>query len=729
METSTANRARADRPGLWAITSPQRAFADLLGRRWTQGWVPFVALVAVILWALSSDPDFLASSNVNDVVLDAAITGFLVLALALTVIVGGVDISGAGTYALTSVVVLLLVQQHGVPVIVGILAGIVLGALIGALNGFLIVFIGMRPLLTTLVVLVVLRSIVTLLTQSATRSLDVQLIDDPLWTFIGAGKVALLPVPTFLLLIVCVVLHVLQTRSRIGSHVVATGASARSASEVGIAVRRVKFGCYVLGGALAGTAGVFVAVRFEAISDQIGMGQEFAILATLLLAGVSLAGGVGSIPRVLLATLALAILSKTLINLGVASNAYGVVIAVLLVLAVTLDAKFTKYKGRAIEKLSVAPATVHLSGDLPDFDAGSGTFWAVNRRLSDATAIGLGQVEGPEDCVLDQQGRLYCGDRRGWVWQFSGPDHADARIFSRPGGGPLGMVFDQGGNLIVCASGRGLVSIAPDGSARTLTDRTRRSRLSIADDRRLRLVDDVDITPDGRIWFTEATKRFKQSEWMFDVFESRPNGRLLCYDPRTEKTVTVLDNLYFPNGVCSTHEGDALLIASTSRAMVYRYFHSGDRAGQLEVFMDGLPGYLDNINRSSDGGYWIGFVGVRNPAFDLAMSDVAFKRRMVRQMPVDEWMFPNFNQGFLVKISGSGALVDCLWDQDMTEHSMVTSMREYGDHLFIGGLTNNRVGRIRIESGPACPCGQLPCATRSHGKEPQHAAYASEVQS
>lgn len=713
MATAAPTRTRVTRPSFWATTSPQRAFADLLGRRWAQGWVPFLALVAVTLWALASDPDFLVSSNLRDVMLDAAISGFLVLALALTVIAGGVDISGAGTYALSSVVVLLLVQQHGVPVWAGLLVGIGIGALVGAFNGVLIVYVGMRPLLTTLVVLVVLRSVVTLLSQSTTRSLDVTLIDDPIWTFIGAGAVMGLPVPAVLLLAVCLLLHVLQTRSRLGSHVVATGASARSASEVGIGVRTVKFGTYVLGGALAGVAGVFVAVRFEAISDQIGVGQEFAILATLLLAGVSLSGGVGSIPRLLLATVALAILSKTLINLGVVSNAYQVVIATLLILAVALDAKFTKYKGRAIEKLSVAPATVRMTGELPDFDVDSGSFWAVNRRLSAATPIGLNQVEGPEDCALDEQGRLYCGDRRGWVWQFSGPDHSEGRVFARPGGGPLGMVFDTDGNLVLCSSGRGLVSIAPDGSARTLTDRTRRSRWSIADDRRLRLVDDVDITPDGRIWFTEATKRFKQEEWMFDVFESRPNGRLLCYDPRTDKTTTVLDNLYFPNGVCSTHEGDALLIASTSRAMIYRYFHSGERVGELEVFMDGLPGYLDNINRSSDGGYWIGFVGVRNPAFDLAMRDVGFKRRMVRQMPVDEWMFPNFNQGFLVKISGDGELVDCLWDQEMTEHSMVTSMRELGDHLYIGGLTNNRVGRIQIEPGPPCPCGQRPCRDRA----------------
>ncbi|TFC80531.1 ABC transporter permease [Cryobacterium sp. TMS1-20-1] len=682
--------------------------ADLLGRKWMQGWVPVVTLLVALVWALIVDPYLLNAQNINDIGFDLAITGFLGLGLALTVLAGGIDISVVGTYALSSVVSLVLAQQGILSPPLALVAALVVGAAIGAVNGFLVVGLGMRPLLTTLVVLVSLRSVLTIVSDSANRSLETRAIDDPTWAFFEAGTVVGLKVPVLLFLVVALVLHLVQTRTRLGSHFVATGASERASREAGIATKRVKFTSYLVAGLLASIAGIFFAARVGAVSDQIGGGQEFALLATLLLAGVSLAGGVGTVPRLLVATLAVAVLGRTLINQGADANIYGVLIALLLLAAVTIDAKFLKHRGRVLEKLEVAPTAVELSGALPDFDVGSGSFWALNDKLASAGRIGLGVVEGPEDCAVDREGRVYCGDRRGWVWRFSGVDYEHAELFSRPGGGPLGLVFDLEGNLILCSAGRGLVSIDPAGIATTLTDRTRRSLFSIVDDRRLRLVDDLDVSPDGRIWFSEATKRFDQEKWMFDTLESRPNGRLLCYDPATKKTTTVLKELFFPNGVCSTHEGDSVLVVSTSRANVKRYYHSGPKRGQLEMFIDGLPGYPDNINRASDGGYWIGFVGVRNPAFDLAMKDVGFKRRMVHELPVDDWMFPNFNQGCLVKLSSTGELVECFWDKGMTEHSMVTSMREFDGRLFIGGLTNNRVGYIPVPTG-TCDCGQTPC--------------------
>lgn len=714
---------RADapaRPSLASRISPQRALADLLAKRWMEAWVPFAVLLVIVLWVVVAVPDLLTGQNLRSLAWDYAIFAFLVLGLYLTVSAGGIDISIVANFGVVAVVVLVMAKLWGLPVFVAVILGIALGGAIGAVNAALIVGAKTRPLLTTLVVMVVLRSVLSLLSVTYTGRLAMTSFEDPLWTFLGAGAVMAMPVPLFVLMVCAAVVHVVVTRTRFGSQLVATGSNERSAVEAGIKTVSVKVASYVAAGILAGLAGVFYGVRFEAASPRIGEAQEFAILAALVLGGISLGGGQGSVPRASMGAASITLLASGLIISNVDPYAYQVILAVILLTAVGIDAKWSKHRGRAVEKLSIAPASLRWPDDLPDFSPGSDSIWAINRRLSDAEAIGLGVVEGAEDCILDRQGRLYGGDRRGWIWQFSGPELGESRVLARIGGRPLGLAFDCDENLLVCCAGRGLVSVSPDGASTLLTDQTRRTPLSIRDDSRLRIVDDLDVSPDGRIWFSEASKRFELHEWMFDMVEGRPNGRLLCYDPATGKTTTVLDHLYFPNGVVSAHDGQSILVNSTTKCCIYRYWHSGPKTGQLELFVDGLPGYPDNINRSADGGYWLAFVGLRNPAYDLCMADVGFKRRMAKTLPIDEWLFPNLNQSCLVKLDEKGAIVDTLWDETLCSHSLVTSMREDQGYLYVGGLTNDRIGRIPVDVDATCDCGQMPC--RGSGRVGSHDA-------
>ena len=116
-------------------------------------------------------------------------------------------------------------------------------------------------------------------------------------------------------------------------------------------------------------------------------------------------------------------------------------------------------------------------------------------------------------------------------------------VFAHIGGQPLGMAFDRQDNLYVCIGGMGLYAIAPDGKVEKATDETNRSLTSVNDDSRLRLADDLDITDDGRIFFSEATVRYEMDEWPVDGLEARGNGRIICYDTNTSTTHTVLRGL------------------------------------------------------------------------------------------------------------------------------------------------------------------------------------------
>ena len=151
-------------------------------------------------------------------------------------------------------------------------------------------------------------------------------------------------------------------------------------------------------------------------------------------------------------------------------------------------------------------------------------------------------------------------------------------------------------------------------------------------------------------------------EWPVDGLEARGNGRIICYDTNTGKTHTAVRGLKFPNGICVASDGQSILFAETFGCSIKRYWFEGPKKGAIEVVMDNLPGYPDNINLASDGNYWLALVGMRSPSLDLAWRMPASAPAWPSALPVDEWLFPNINTGCVVKFNEKGEILNSLWD-------------------------------------------------------------------
>ena len=302
----------------------------------------------------------------------------------------------------------------------------------------------------------------------------------------------------------------------------------------------------------------------------------------------------------------------------------------------------------------------------------------------------------PRTSFSIEDANLYCSVRQGDIVRFLAPDYVKREVYAHVGGRPLGMAFDKEGSLVVCIGGMGLYRVDKLRKVQKITAETNRSRLSIIDDSRMRLADDLDIAPDGKIYFSEATIRYGFEEWVVDALEGRGNGRIIRYDPATGVTRTILRNLLFANGVCMAHDNKSFLFAETWGCRISRYWLEGPKAGTTEVVIADLPGYPDNINRGSRGTYWLGLAGTRTPCYDLAMTMPAFRRRMARRVAGDEWLFPNVNVGCVVHFDANGRVLETLWDLSGENHPTITSMREHRGYLFLGGVTNNRIGRIKF---------------------------------
>lgn len=700
-------------PAIRMRYSAQRMAAELLDKRWMEPAIPVFLLAGIIVLFSVLTPEFTSAGNIDLISRSMSEFALVTLAMAITLISGGIDLSVGSTLSLCTMVALLLLKLVGLPPILVIPVTLGFGACLGAVNGALIGFVKTRPFLTTLVTFLVYRGIVDVLDLHYAADLSVPPPDDAIWTWLGGGGVLVLSSALLVTVAIYLAAHITLSRSRVGWHLQAIGSSRRAARHAGIHVERVLFLTYALSGLLVAVAGCLTAARLDSASSRTGDGVEIVALTAAVVGGISLSGGKGTAPRAFIGAAIIGVLGEGLGLLNLPGGIYTSIIAGVLLLVVGVDVKWSKNKSKAIQKIRISPARIHVQ-PIPDTSRKSGGPLAQNDRLVGARAIGLGVVEGPEDVIVDTQGRLYCDDRRGRILRFSGVDFEQSEVFAHTGGGPFGMAFDKDENLIVCVGGMGLYQVSPEGQVALLTDETLRSWRRLSDDSRIRLADDLDVVPDGRIFFSEATTRFELPEWILDSIEGRPNGRLLCHDPRTRKTRTVIKDVVFANGVCSCHDGESLLLASTWLCKVFRYWHSGPREGELQVFIDNLPGYVDNINRASDGSYWIALNGLRSPCFDLAMQMPMFRRRMIKQIPLDEWLYPSLNHGCIVKASDGGAILESLWDPTTEWHPSITSMREFDGSLFIGGLHNNRVGVIDLPvPADRCHCGQAPCIPQS----------------
>ena len=674
---------------------PDHLIGEILAKRWTDNAIPFLALVITVATFGSLIPGFFKLHSLQESTRQLGEFSLVVIGLTVVMLGGGIDLAVGSIFALSAFAAVACFFIFDLPVWVAFAASIGVGVIFGAVNGWLIGYLQLRAFLTTLVTFIIGRAIYDILVVSFGSLVQTSSATSPVWDFIGDGTFLGFSPPILTAVVLAIVTHVALTRSRPGWHVLAVGGSRRSAYNAGIKVRRVVFLTYVFSGLTSAIAGFLIGARLSGAGPGTGQGLEIAALTAAVVGGNSLGGGRGSVAKGLMGAIIVLVMTNGLIRLGYGTGTNQMVLGLMLAVAVTIDIRWLKNRHKVLNEVYVAPVYLAM-GPTRSAEPGSGTPYALNNRLSVADAIGLGALEGPEDVILDADDHLYCGTRHGEIVRFFAPDYTRSEVFAHVGGFPLGLAFDARGNLISCVGAMGLYSISPDRQVTKLSAETARSWTSIVDDARLRDPNDLDIAPDGKIYFTDSTKRYDAHDWALDSIENRATGRLLVYDPKDGSTKTLLDGYRYTNGVCMAHDNRSLFFAESWACRIHRYWLEGPKAGTAECVIRDMPGYPDNINRASDGRYWMAWLGMRTPTFDLSLRHPAMRKRMARRLPQDEWLFPNINTGGVVKFDEAGRITQTMGDLTGASHAMVTSMREHKGQLFIGGIFNNRIGRFAI---------------------------------
>lgn len=302
--------------------------------------------------------------------------------------------------------------------------------------------------------------------------------------------------------------------------------------------------------------------------------------------------------------------------------------------------------------------------------------WAVNDALADVEWLGRDVGVGPEDVAIDDAGNLYVGYEDGRIVRFA-PGGSDPALLANTGGRPLGLDFDPDGNLIVADGHAGLLRVTPAGDIEVLA--------TAADGVPFRFTDDVDVARDGTIYFTDASSRFGPAgKGRDDILEHGGHGRLLRHLPAQGRTEVLLDGLQFANGVALCPDETCVLVAETGSYRVLRYWLRGERAGQVEVFVDNLPGIPDGISSNGHDLYWVALYAPRNALLD-AVAPWPFLRRIAFRLP--QWLQPQpAPHAFVIGLSLDGAPVHNLQHRGADSFHPVTSVEQHGDRLYLGSL-------------------------------------------
>ena len=335
-----------------------------------------------------------------------------------------------------------------------------------------------------------------------------------------------------------------------------------------------------------------------------------------------------------------------------------------------------------------APTDLGFTGD---FEA--------NTRLAGIERIPLSDgYHGPEDVVIaEEDGReiAYTTSQDGVILRVD-TEAGTSTVFAETGGVPLGMERDAAGNFIVADAYRGLLSVSPDGSSvEVLTDEVDGTPILYADD--------LDIGPDGVIYFSDASTKFgaeaignTMAASLLEISEQGLTGRFLSYDPSTGETALLADGYSFANGVAMCSSGDCILVAETGRYKIDKIYVSGPKKGQTETILGNLPGFPDNINRGGmvDGKatFWVGLASPRSAQLD-EVDGQPFMRSVMFRLPAS-WRPAATFYSIVFQIDEDGNVLQTLQDPEGA-YPVTTGAIEGDGWLYITSLETHDLGRVR----------------------------------
>lgn len=300
-----------------------------------------------------------------------------------------------------------------------------------------------------------------------------------------------------------------------------------------------------------------------------------------------------------------------------------------------------------------------------------------NEILRSAERWHLGAV-GPEDVIVAADGAAIVGTETGEILRVTADSVAE---IANVGGRPLGIEW-FGEDILVCNAFSGLQLVSMAGAIHGLVD----TYLGTA----LLHTNNASVAADGTVYFTDSSTRWDLDNYVTDILEGQPTGRLFKFSQG--ELEVVVDGLQYANGVALDADESSVFVAETSRYRIHRHWISGPSAGTTELFADNLPGFPDNLT-FGDGTLWVGCASPRQGLVDM-INPRPWLRKLTHRLP--ESLKPDAKRhGMILGLDRDGYTTHDLQDAS-GEVAITTSARVSDGRLYVGCLKDDFVSVLDL---------------------------------
>lgn len=292
-----------------------------------------LALVLLCVVISFLNPVFFTALNIKNVLRDASLVAIAGIGMVMVILLGEIDLSVGSTQAVAGIVAVAALNSSE-SVVVALMAALACGAVIGLLNGLLITKAKINSLIATLGTMAILRGGAMVGTQAVSIQGKVESFVD-----IGTGYWGPVPIPVLLVFALFALFYYALHHMTFGRYIYAMGGNVEAARLSGLAVDRTKISVFIIAGVLAALSAFILASRLNSGQPNAGLGFELQVIAAVILGGISLTGGIGTLSGAFIGILILTVLSNGLVLLNVSSFYHDIARGVVIILAVYLDTR------------------------------------------------------------------------------------------------------------------------------------------------------------------------------------------------------------------------------------------------------------------------------------------------------------------------------------------------------------------------------------------------------
>ncbi|MFT5089195.1 MAG: ribose transport system permease protein [Candidatus Latescibacterota bacterium] len=308
-----------------------KPFVTRLLRNEQAGLLLALVLLCIVISLLS--PVFFTALNIKNVLRDASLVAIAGIGMVMVILLGEIDLSVGSTQAVAGIVAVAALNSSE-SVVLALVAALVCGASIGLINGLLITKAKINSLIATLGTMAILRGGGMVGTQAVSIQGKVDSFID-----IGTGYIGPVPIPVLIVFILFALFYYGLHHMTFGRYIYAIGGNVEAARLSGLAVDRTKILVFVIAGMLAALSAFILASRLNSGQPNAGLGFELQVIAAVILGGISLTGGIGTLGGAFIGILILTVLSNGLVLLNVSSFYHDIARGLVIILAVYLDTR------------------------------------------------------------------------------------------------------------------------------------------------------------------------------------------------------------------------------------------------------------------------------------------------------------------------------------------------------------------------------------------------------